>query len=286
MTINDKIYQNERELYNSNNLKLINCKFQGKADGESPLKESKNISLENCLVDLRYPFWHNLNIDITNCNLTINCRASLWYTKNIKIKDTLIDGIKAIRECSNIQILNTKINSPEFLWKSKNIEINNCSLISEYAFLESKNIQISNLTFQGKYSFQYTKNIKIVNSNLDTKDCFWHCKNAVIKDCVIKGEYLAWYSNNLTFINCKIIGTQPFCYCKNLKLINCEMIDADLAFEYSNIKAKLIGDIESIKNPRSGYIFVNNVNNLILTSNSKYKNRCKIHYNKCNNLTK
>ena len=85
----------------------------------------------------------------------------------------------------------------------------------------------------------------------------------LIKDCVVKGEYLGWYSDGLTFINCKIISHQPLVDCKNLTLVNCTMEGCDLAFEYSDVNADIIGSIESIKNPRSGIITVDSVNDVI-----------------------
>ena len=48
-----------------------------------------------------------------------------------------------------------------------------------------------------------------------------------------------------------------------MKLINCEMIDTDLAFERSEVEATVTTPILSIKNPRSGYISVPSVGELI-----------------------
>ena len=42
------------------------------------------------------------------------------------------------------------------------------------------------------------------------------------------------------------------------------MIDADLAFEKSDVDAEIIGDIISIKNPTSGIIRVANVEEIIM----------------------
>ncbi len=274
--IENKTFPNERDLYASKDLKLVSCRFEGEIDGESALKESENIEIENCYFDLRYPFWHDNNLKISNSNFTSNSRAAIWYSNNIEISNSNLDGIKALRECNNILIKDSESTSPEFGWKSSQISIKNFKLTSEYAFLEAKNMKIEGLEFSGKYSFQYTHDIEIKNSKLDTKDCFWHAKNVVIKDSIIKGEYLAWYSENLTFINCKITGTQPFCYCKNLKLINCTMEGCDLAFEYSDVDAEITSSIESIKNPYKGTIKVKKINNLIITKDSKYPFETKI----------
>ena len=268
--IENQTFSKERDFYGSENIKLINCTFKGVEDGESAFKEAKNIEIESCLWDLRYPFWHDTNLCVKSTELTSNCRAALWYSNNIQISDSKLHGIKALRECSNIEIVNSDIISPEFGWFNNNIEMKDTSVTGEYFMMRSNELNFDNVTLKGKYSFQYIEDSIFTNCNFDTKDAFWHGKNIVVKDSVIKGEYLAWYAENLTFINCKIIGTQPLCYCKNLTLVNCEMIDCDLSFEKSDVKAEITSNVISIKNPTSGYIKVQSVNELIIDDeNSK-----------------
>ncbi len=274
--VKNKRFGEERALYNSKDLQIIDCKFDGEEDGESALKESNNIIVDNCYFNLRYPFWHDEKLTINNCELTNLCRAALWYSKDIKINDSKLFGIKALRECKDIEINKSEIDSLEFGWRSKNIKvldtkIRNC----EYLFFESKNINIDNVDLQGKYTFQYVENLEINNSILDTKDAFWHSKNVVVRNSTIKGQYLAWYSEGVTLINCKIVGTQPLCYCKNLKLIDCEMIDTDLAFEYSDVEASIKGSILSVKNPKSGKIVADEIKEIIL-HDSKIECKCEI----------
>lgn len=272
----DKKFPNERDLYASRDIELINCVFDGIEDGESALKESKNVKLRDCYMNLRYPLWHDDIVELHNVLMTDKCRAALWYTNHVNIQASKFYGIKAVRECNDITIEDSEVASVEFGWKSHNIKIKNTSIEGEYVFLLSSDIKLSRVKFKGKYSFQYVENLVIEDSFLETKDAFWHSKNVVVQNSVIKGEYLGWYSENLTFINCKIIGTQPLCYCKGLKLIDCTMIDADLSFEYSDVDAKLHGEIVSIKNPKSGKIIVDKVAELILTQDSVYPSNCKI----------
>lgn len=267
--IEGKRFGEERALYNISDAQILNCRFEGEEDGESALKEVNDVTVEGCYMDLRYPFWHDNNIKIYHTELTPNCRAALWYSNNITIADSKLHGIKALRECQNIDMRNVSVISNEFGWKNDHITMDNVTVESEYLFLLSQNINLNNFTLNGKYSFQYVKNMKITNSNLKTKDAFWHTDNVVVENSVIEGEYLGWYSHSLTLINCKIIGTQPLCYCEDLKLINCEMINCDLAFEYSDVNATLIGTIDSIKNPKSGKIVYEQCNDIIL-ENSKY----------------
>ncbi len=266
------ILDEERALYGIENAEVLNCRFDGKADGESALKETRKIIVNSCFFNLRYPLWHVTGAEIKNIVMTENSRAALWYDKNIKIQNSEMNGIKVIRECTDTEIENNRINSPEFAWFCRNLKIKDCELISEYPFLKSSNMEIENLKMKGKYSFQYTENSIIKNSYLDTKDAFWHSKNITVVDSVIKGEYLAWYSENLKLINCKIIGTQPLCYAKGLILENCQMIDCDLAFEKSEVNAVVNGKIESIKNPVKGKIKADLIGKIILDT----KTECEI----------
>lgn len=269
--IENKSFDEERAMYGSRDLIVKNCIFDGPADGESAFKECANISASNCLFNLRYPFWHSRHLKIDSSEMTVGCRAALWYSDDIKIKNCLLDGIKALRECCNARLENCQINSPEFGWSVRNIIMENCKAQSEYFMLRAENIRFNNVEFSGKYSFQYIKNSVFENCTFNTKDAFWHSENVVVRNSIVKGEYLGWYSNGLTLENCKIIGTQPLCYCKNLRLNNCEMIDADLCFEKSEVNATVTNKVVSIKNPIAGHIEVFDVDELILDINTKCK---------------
>ena len=260
----NKTFDEERALYGSRDVLIESCRFDGPADGESALKESSHITVKDSLFNLRYPFWHDDDLIIENCEMTDKCRAALWYTKNAVISDSKLHGIKALRECSDIKIINCDIDSPEFGWSVNGIEMLDSTAQAEYFMMRSEKLSFSNVKMKGKYSFQYISDSVFENCLFDTKDAFWHAKNVVIKNCTVKGEYLAWYSENITFENCTISGTQPLCYCKGLRLINCSMTDTDLAFEKSEVDAYITTPVISIKNPLSGIIRVPEVSEIIM----------------------
>ena len=261
--VENKQFDEERALYNLTDAEVINCRFEGPADGESALKEARDIKVKECDFSLRYPLWHVTNFEIEKSSMNETTRAALWYDKNGRITGSKLGGIKALRECEDIVVENSEIVSEEFGWKCNNITLKDTKVESMYLFLDSKNLRLENVEMKGKYSFQYVENMEISNCNFDTKDAFWHTKNVTVRDSVVKGEYLAWYSEGLTLINCKIIGTQPLCYCKNLKLIDCTMEGCDLSFEYSDVEATIIGSIDSVKNPRLGKITADAVGEII-----------------------
>lgn len=254
--VENKTFDQERALYGIRDLLVRHCQFDGPADGESALKECRDITVQDCFFNLRYPFWHDHKLTIAGCELTPLCRAALWYTEHAEIRDSKLHGIKAVRECGDIKISRCDILSPEFGWSTRGMQMEDTHVESEYFMMRSDHVYLDKVDFKGKYSFQYVHEMVIENSMLDTKDAFWHAQNVVVRNSVVKGEYLGWYSDNVTFENCLIQGTQPLCYCTNLKLVNCRMGGCDLSFERSQVEATLSESPASIKNPLSGTITI------------------------------
>ena len=262
--VSDKTLDEERALYGSAGILVEKCRFDGPADGESALKECRDVEVRDSFFNLRYPFWHDDNLTISGSEMTDKCRAALWYSKKICIYGTKMHGIKALRECSDVKISECDIISPEFGLSVNDITMKDSSAEGEYFMMRSDRLRFDNVTLKGKYSFQYITDSEFDNCNFDTKDAFWHARNVIVRNSIVKGEYLAWYCENVTFENCTIIGTQPLCYCKNLRLINCKMEAADLAFEKSEVEASIITPVISIKNPLRGRIEVPEVQEIIM----------------------
>lgn len=261
--IQHQTFDEERALYHLQNTRVSDCTFAGPADGESVLKEARDITVEDCRFSLRYPLWHVQKYELISSQMDEKTRAPIWYSNNGRIVNCKIHGIKCLRECGNTRIEDCEIESPEFGWKCHDIIFERTEMRSEYFLLDSRDIEMDHLHLKGKYSFQYVENAYIRNSILDTKDAFWHSHNITVEDSVVKGEYLGWFSEGLTLIRCRIIGTQPLCYCKNLRLVDCTMEETDLAFEYSDVEATVNGHILSVKNPKSGTITADSVGEII-----------------------
>lgn len=261
--IENQVFDQERALYGAHDIQVRDCIFDGPADGESALKEGAGIDVKHCFFNLRYPFWHDRDLKIRDSEMTVLCRAALWYSDGIDLENTSMHGIKALRECSHVTMRDCDIVSPEFGWSVCGINMENCTAESEYFMMRSRDLHFENVVLKGKYSFQYIENAVFDHCRFDTKDAFWHAKNVVVRNSVVKGEYLAWYCENVTFENCTISGTQPLCYCKNLTLVDCKMEGTDFAFEKSEVQATILTPVISIKNPYKGRILVPEVGEMI-----------------------
>ncbi len=274
--IKNQEFGGERPLYCEHDLLLENVKIHA---GESALKETGNITAINCRFEGKYPFWCCDNFTVRDCIFTVGARAALWYSRNLVMEDTIVDAPKMFREMENMKLRNVIIDSAsETFWHCGNIEIDDCRIDrADYVFMNCHDIVIRNLKMNGNYSFQWTRNVEIHDSVLHTKDAFWETDNVTVYDSVIYSEFLGWHSRNLRLVRCHITGSQPLCYAENLILEDCTFGgDADLAFEYSDVKASIKGHIPSVKNPKSGCITAESIGEIIIDGNIRAPGDCKI----------
>jgi Protein of unknown function (DUF3737). len=274
--ISDKFFEGERPLFATHDFRLENVKFY---PGESAIKECNRVEAYCCEFMCKYPFWHNDNTLIDNCRFMMYSRAAIWYSKNIRMINTIVDAPKMFREVDGLYIENVKMPSAgECCWNCRNIEVKGFDVKGgDYIFMNCKNIEVDNFKLDGNYSFQDVHNAVVRNSYLDSKDAFWHTENVTVYDSVINGEYLGWYSKNLRLVNCTISGTQPLCYVEDLVMENCVMMpDADLCFEYSTLEAVINSHITSIKNPDTGSITAESIGEIVIDEHCKNPGACII----------
>ena len=87
-------FDEERALYNLSHADVIDCVFAGPADGESVLKEARDVSLENCSFSLRYPLWHVEGFKLHDSKMDELTRAAIWYAKDGIITDSMIVEVR------------------------------------------------------------------------------------------------------------------------------------------------------------------------------------------------
>ncbi len=231
--IKDQYFDGERPLYESRGLRLERVRI---GEGESGLKESRQIEAVDCEFEGKYVIWECEDVECRNCHFAESDRAPLWYDRNLRLYDCLIDAPKAFREIDNLTLERIRMtDGAEAFWYCRSGEISDLKIEQgTYAFMHAKDLSISHFGLIGKYAFQYARNIEIHNAILDTKDAFWESENCTVYDSEIKGEYLGWYAKNLRLVRCRISGTQPLCYCQNLMMEDCVLApDADRPYEKS-----------------------------------------------------
>ena len=103
MSRNNEIVQKfltgERALFQGENLRIVDTIFD---DGESPLKESRNIELTGSMFKWKYPLWYSRDIIMKNCNIFEMGRAGIWYTDHISVEDTVIEAPTNFRRIHDV----------------------------------------------------------------------------------------------------------------------------------------------------------------------------------------
>lgn len=275
-TIKDKSFGGERPLFEKHNVRLENVTI---TDGESGIKHYSNIEADGCHFYGKYPWWHVDGSLITNCYFAPGSRSAIWYSDNMTMKDSVIDGPKFFREMKNLTLENVKINdADETFWNVDGLNVKNVTLHDgTYPFMGCRNVVVDGLVSDSKYVFQYVRNAEIRKARITTKDSFWETEDVTVYDSVLDGEYLGWHSKNLRLVNCHIAGEQPLCYAENLVLENCTFDAAcDRAFEYSTVHADIKGHIENIKNPTSGLIVADSIGSVTIDENIRQPADCVI----------
>ncbi len=274
--IKDKEFGGERPLFGSHDLRLENVTI---TDGESGIKQCTNIEATGCHFYGKYPWWHVDGARIDHCYFAPGSRSAVWYTDNLTMTDSKIDGPKFFREMKHVYLENVEItDADETFWRVEDVQLKNVTLHDgTYPFMFAHDIRVDGLVSDSKYIFQYCSNVEVRNARITTKDSFWECENVTVYDSVLDGEYLAWHSKNVRFVNCHLSGEQLLCYVDGLVLENCT-IDAacDRLFEYSTVEADIRGHVENIKNPTSGHIVADSIGSITIDEHVLPPNNCII----------
>lgn len=256
-------FKGERALFKSDGVRVYDSNF---ADGESPLKESRNVEIYGSQFKWKYPLWYCKNVKVEDSNWFEMARAGVWYTDNISVKNALFQAPKNFRRCNGVTLENVDFtHAEETLWNCNDVKLKNVSAKGHYFCMNTNNLDIDGLRLDGNYSFDGSHNVTVRNSTLLTKDAFWNSENVTVYDSYICGEYLGWNAKNLTLINCTIESLQGMCYVENLVMKNCKLINTTLAFEFSeNVDAEINSKIDSVFNPGSGVIKADKIDTLII----------------------
>ena len=260
--IDNQVLTGERALFQGHDLLIQDTIF---VDGESPLKESRNIELLNCMFKWKYPLWYAKHIAVKNSTWFEMGRAGVWYTDDISVEDCAIEAPKNFRRCHDVTLRNVSFpNAAETLWNCDGVTLDQVVATGDYFAMNSQNMDIRGLTLYGNYSFDGVQNVTIRHSRLLSKDAFWNSDHVTVYNSFISGEYLGWNAKNLTLINCTVESLQGMCYIDNLVMKNCKLLNTTLAFEYSTVDAEIDSRIDSVMNPTSGIIRADSIGELIM----------------------
>ncbi len=260
--IHQQILTGERALFASRDLAIFDSIFE---DGESPLKESRDITLSGCMFRWKYPLWYCDHVDVQHSSWFDTARAGVWYTNDIRVRDCVIDAPKNFRRCRGLTLEQvTMSRAEETLWHCADVTMRQVSAQGDYFAMNTENVTAEDFTLIGNYPFDGARNVTIQNARMLSKDAFWNTEHVTVKDSFVSGEYLGWNAKDLTFENCTLESLQGLCYIDRLVMRHCKLINTTLAFEYSTVEAEITGRIDSVLNPTSGTITADTIDELII----------------------
>ena len=258
--VKDKKFGGERPLFGLQDTRLDDIEI---TDGESGIKCCKNIVCTRSRFYGKYPWWHVDGSLISDCYFAPESRSAIWYSRDMVMRDTVIDGPKFFREMNNLSLERVKINdADETFWRVNGLRAKDVELCGgTYPFMFCRDVYVDGLRTDSFYVFQYCRNVEVHNAHITTRDALWECSDVTVYDSVLDGEYLGWHSRNLRLVRCHISGEQPLCYINGLILEDCTFdTGCDRVFEdCTDIRADIKGRISHIKNPVSGHIVADEI---------------------------
>ena len=126
----NKHLEGERSLFRCQDAFIKDCIF---ANGESPLKEGRNLLVDGCTFDYKYPLWYGKGHEVKNCTFHLRSRSGIWYTDDSYFHDLDIQAPKEFRRCNNIRLENIVFSlAEETLWNCTKIKRKNIQVKGDY----------------------------------------------------------------------------------------------------------------------------------------------------------
>ena len=128
--IKEKFFEGEHALYGLSNAILENVTF---GNGESPLKETKDLVIKNNIFKYKYPLWYSDIIKFTDSTFETMSRSGIWYINNISIKNSNLQAPKLFRRCKHISLDHVFFSdAEETMWTCQDITIKNTEINGDY----------------------------------------------------------------------------------------------------------------------------------------------------------
>jgi hypothetical protein len=115
-------------LWYSENGRLVRCHV----DAPKMFRRMQGIELQDChFTDAQETLWDCNGVDIKNC-LIENADYFGMHTDNVRIDNLHLEGNYGFQYSRNVEIKNSLLNSKDALWDSENVTITDCEINGEY----------------------------------------------------------------------------------------------------------------------------------------------------------
>ena len=176
----DCIFEGKYVFWECRKFLAQNCHFEISA--RSSLWYSENGKLVNCLVDAPKMFRRMQGIEVDGCRFT-DAQETLWdcdkatfrnseilnadylgmRTDNVFIDKLHLEGNYAFQYSKNVEIKNSLLNSKDALWDCENVTITDCEINGEYLGWYSRNLTLIRCHITGPQPLCYCENLTLVD---------------------------------------------------------------------------------------------------------------------------
>ncbi len=158
-----------------------NCLFAESA--RSSLWYCQDGTLTNCCVEAPKMFRRMKGIRVKGTTFG-NALETLWDCDDVEMENVEINNADYLgMHTHNVRLTNYRQDG-NYSWQySKNMEIRNAVLNSKDALWEAENVSVFDSEINGEYLAWYSKNLRLVRCHITGQQPLCYCENLVLEDC-------------------------------------------------------------------------------------------------------
>ena len=170
------------------------CHFETSA--RSSLWYSEDGKLSHCLVDAPKMFRRMQGIEIEDCRFT-DAQETLWDCDRVAIRNSEILNADYLgMRTDNVIIDRLHLEGNYAFQYSKNVEIKNSLLNSKDALWDCENVTITDCEINGEYLAWYSRGLTLIRCHITGPQPLCYCENLTLVDCTFGEDcdYILEYS--------------------------------------------------------------------------------------------
>ncbi|MBP3228404.1 MAG: DUF3737 family protein [Bacteroidaceae bacterium] len=177
----DCTFEGKYPLWNTDHFVVRRCKFEETA--RAALWYSRDLEMADTLVEAPKMFRDMQKLSLTNVELP-NALETLWHCRDIRLKDCKVKkGDYIMMFCDGIEVDHCHIQGNYSFQYSRNIVIRNSVLDTKDAFWETDNCTVYDSTISGEFLAWNSRNLRLVRCHIRGTQPLCYCDGLVLEDC-------------------------------------------------------------------------------------------------------
>lgn len=162
------------------------CRFETSA--RSSLWYSENGRLIRCHVDAPKMFRRMQGIELEDCRFT-NAQETLWDCDRVSIRSCeILNADYLCMRTDNIFIDKLHLEGNYAFQYSRNVEIKNSLLNSKDALWDTENVTVTDSEINGEYLAWYSRGLTLIRCHITGEQPLCYCENLTLVDCTFGSD--------------------------------------------------------------------------------------------------